>query len=155
MIRKIALSVIFLVLGTSKAFAAADLPDIKAGLWESRTTVGNTKNIMSSSCMDNSVYKKVSDDMENNPNRPCKVLQKERNGSTYSSEVECKFGNKVSRSKTIINFSGNTAYHSEVRGSDNKVELVIDSKYAGACPTGMKLGDVTGPNGLKINLMQK
>ena len=151
---KIGLSVIFIVFSTSTAYAAAGLPDIKAGLWEARTTMGATKDIMSASCMDNSVYKKMSEDMEKDPNVPCKVLQRERNGSTYLSEVECKFGNTVSRSKTFITYSGNTAYHSETRDSNNKVSVVIDSKYAGACPAGMKLGDVTGPNGLKINMMK-
>src|SRR5450631_894353 len=140
---KIASGVIFFVFSAARAFAAADLPDIKAGLWESRTTMGATRNIVSSMCMDNGTYKKMSDDLKKNRNRPCKVLQEGRNGSTYSSEVECKFGSKVSRSKTVITFSGNTAYHSEMRGADNNIEAVIDSKYAGSCPSGMKLGDVT------------
>jgi|PersoiStandDraft_1058852.scaffolds.fasta_scaffold59482_2 Protein of unknown function (DUF3617) len=154
MSHKVALIVIFFVFSTTKALAATDLPDIKAGLWESRTTMGDTKNIISSSCMDNSVYKKMSDDRDKNPNRPCQVIHAERNGSTYSSEVECKFGKKVTRSTTVITFSGNTAYHSEMRGSANSVEMVIDSKYLGSCPSGMKLGDVTGPQGMKFNVLQ-
>lgn len=153
--RILTLSVVLAVLGIANTVAAIELPDLKAGLWESRTSMGATKNSMSTMCMDNATYKKMSDDQEKNPNRPCKVLHSEHSGSTISSEVECKFGDKVSRSKTVMTLSGNTGYHSETRSSDNSVAMVIDSKYTGACPAGMKLGDVTGPQGMKFNVLDK
>jgi len=106
-------------------------------------------------CMDNTIYKKMSDDQEKNPNRPCKSIRSDRSGSVISSEVECKFGAKITHSKTVTTLSGNTGFHSETRNSDNNVDLVIDSKYTGPCPAGMKLGDVTGPQGMKFNVLGK
>jgi hypothetical protein len=34
-----------------------------------------------------------------------------------------------------------------MRKADNTIETVIESKWVGACPAGMKLGDVAGPDG--------
>ena len=153
--RNLTFSIVLAVLCITKAVAAIDLPDIKEGLWESHSTAGSTKNIVTTMCTNNAVNKKISDDQEKNPNRPCKVIHSEHSGSTIFSEVECKFGNKVSRSKTVMTLSGNTGYHTETRDANNSVEMVIDSKYTGACPAGMKLGDVTGPQGMKFNVLDK
>ena len=91
--------------------------------------------------------------MHKNPNMPCQQVHSERAGSTITLEVQCKFGGQLTRSKTVMTLSGNIAYHSEIRTTDNTLQSVIDGKYLGPSPAGMVLGDVNGPNGTKVNVL--
>jgi hypothetical protein len=126
-----------------------DLPDMKEGLWESSTMMPGTmdKPMHTTMCTSNAVSRKMYEDSHKNANRPCKGIHYERQGSVITEEIECNFSGKVTRSKSVTTLTGNTAMHLETRKADNTVESVIDMKWVGACPAGMKLGDVTGPDG--------
>jgi hypothetical protein len=126
-----------------------DLPDVKEGLWESSTMMPGAMNkpMRTTMCNSNAVSRKMYEDTHRSANRPCKEIHSERNGSVITSETECIFSGKVTRSKSVTTLTGNTGIHLEMRKSDNTVESVIDMKWVGACPAGMKLGDVTGPDG--------
>jgi Protein of unknown function (DUF3617) len=126
-----------------------DLPDMKEGLWESNTMMPGTmpKPMRTTMCTSNAVNRKMYEDTHKNPNSPCKAVHLDRQGSVITEEIECNFSGKVTRSKSITTLTGNTAMHLETRKADNTVESVIDMKWVGACPAGMKLGDVTGPDG--------
>lgn len=131
-----------------------DLPDVKEGLWDSVTTMQTQKPMHTTMCTSNVVSRKVYDDTHKNPNRPCKEIHSERHGSVVTSQTECKFNDKVTRSTSTITLTGNTAFHLEMRDGNDKVETVIDSKWVSACPAGMKLGDVTGPDGkIMMNML--
>jgi len=134
-----------------------DLPDVKEGLWESTTmmTGAMDKPMRTTMCTSNAVNRKVFEDMHKNPNSPCKEIHSERQGAVVTSETECNFSGKVSRSKMVMTLTGSTGYRLESRKADNTVETVIESKWVGACPAGMKLGDVTGPDGkVMMNMMK-
>jgi hypothetical protein len=138
--------------GLSQALDAQgikDLPDTKEGLWESSTmmTGATDKPVRTAMCTSNVVSRKVYEDMHNNTKSPCKEIHSERHDSMIVTESECNFSGKVTRSKTTMTLTGNTGYRLEVRKADNTIETVIESKWVGACPAGMKLGDVTGPDG--------
>lgn len=126
-----------------------DLPDMKAGLWESSTMMPGAmdKPIHTTMCTSNAVNKKMYEDSHNSATHPCKEIHSERQGSVITEETECNFNGKVTRSKSITTLTGNTAIHLEMHKADNTVESVIDMKWVGACPANMKLGDVTGPDG--------
>jgi hypothetical protein len=125
-----------------------DLPDIKEGLWESTVSNGATdKPMRTTMCTNNAVSRKTYEDTHRDPNRPCKEIHSERHDSVYVSETECNFGGKVTRSRSTTTLTGNTGFRVEMRKADNSIETVIESKWMGACPAGMKLGDVTGPDG--------
>jgi hypothetical protein len=126
-----------------------DIPDMKAGLWESSTMMPGSMNkpMHTTMCTSNAVSRKTYEDSHKGANSPCKSIHSEHQGSVITQEVECNFGGKVTRSKSITTLTGNTAIHLETRKADNTVESVIDMKWVGACPVGMKLGDVTGPDG--------
>jgi hypothetical protein len=127
---------------------ADDLPDLKAGLWESFTSVRKgVAPMRSTMCMDSTVYKRLDEKFRKDPQRPCKRTSQEHIGSTFTLTAVCNFHGKPTQSKTVMIMSGNTAYHSEVHSEDQSVGVVIDAKYVGACPAGMKLGDMTGPDG--------
>jgi len=125
------------------------VPDMKEGLWESSTMmVGATdKAVHSTMCTSNAVSKKMAEDVHKNPNRPCKQIHAERNGSVVTQETECNFAGKVTHNKSTTTLTGNTGIRMEMRKEDGTVQTIIDMKWVGACPAGMKLGDVTGPDG--------
>ena len=126
-----------------------DIPDMKEGLWESSTMMPGAmdKPMHTTMCVNNAVYRKMYEDSHKNSDSVCKQVHSEREGSVITQEIECNFSGKVTRSKSITTLTGNTAIHLETRKADNAVESVIDMKWVGACPAGMKLGDVTGPDG--------
>jgi hypothetical protein len=126
-----------------------DIPDMKAGLWETSTMMPGTmdKPMHTTMCTSNVVSRKMYEDSHKSTNSPCKDIHSDRQGSVITQEVECNFSGKVTRSKSITTLTGNTGIHLEMRKADNSVESVIDMKWMGACPIGMKLGDVTGPDG--------
>jgi hypothetical protein len=134
-----------------------DLPDTKEGLWESSTMMSGVmdKPMRSTMCTSNAVSRKMYEDTHSNPKSPCKELHSERHDSVIVSESECNFSGKVSRSKTTMTLTSNTGYRIEVRKADNSIETVIESKWVSACPAGMKLGDVTGPDGkIMMNVLK-
>ena len=126
-----------------------DLPDLKEGLWVSSTMMPGAmdKPMRSTMCTSNAVSKKMYEDTHRNANTRCKEIHTERTGSVITTETECNFSGKLTRSRSITTLTGNTGMHLEVRKADNSVESVIDMKWSGACPAGMKLGDVAGPDG--------
>jgi hypothetical protein len=126
-----------------------DIPDMKEGLWESSTMMSGAmdKPMHTTMCTSNAVSRKMYEDSHKNPNAACKEIHSERQGSVITQELECNFSGKVTRSKSVTTLTGNTGIRVETRKADNTVESVIDMKWAGACPAGMKLGDVTGPDG--------
>jgi Protein of unknown function (DUF3617) len=126
-----------------------DLPDVKEGLWESSTMMPGAmdKPMHTTMCTSNAVSRKMYEDSHKNGNSLCKEIHSERVGSVITQDIECNFSGKVTRSRSVTTLTGNTAMHLETRKADNSVESVIDMKWVGACPAGMKLGDVTGPDG--------
>jgi hypothetical protein len=126
-----------------------DLPDVKEGLWESSTLMPGAmdKPMHTTMCTSNAVNRKMYEDTHKSKTNLCKQIHSERNGSVITQEVECNFSGKVTRSKSTTTLMGNTGMRLETRKADNTVESVIEMKWVGACPAGMKLGDVTGPDG--------
>jgi hypothetical protein len=126
-----------------------DLPDVKEGLWESSMMMPGTmdKPMHTTMCVNNAVYRKMYEDSHKDTGSMCKEIHSERQGSVITQEIECNFSGKVTRSKAVTTLTGNTAMRLETRKADNTVESVIDMKWVGACPAGMKLGDVAGPDG--------
>jgi hypothetical protein len=132
-----------------------DLPDIKEGLWQSTVTSSATdKPMRTTMCTSNAVSRKTYEDTHRDPHSPCKQIHAERHDSVYVAETECNFNGKVTHSTSTTTVTGNTAFRVEMRKADNTIETVIESKWVGACPAGMKLGDVTGPDGkVVMNMM--
>jgi hypothetical protein len=126
-----------------------DLPDVKEGLWESSTMMPGSmdKPMHTAMCTSNVVNRKIYEDSHKSADSMCKEIQSEHHGSVITRQIECNFNGNVTRSTSITTLTGNTGMRVETRKADNTVESVIDMKWVGACPAGMKLGDVTGPDG--------
>jgi Protein of unknown function (DUF3617) len=152
--KKLQLGVLVGVIAAACALAAdppgiKDLPDMKEGLWDSTTMMPGVmpKPMHTTMCTSNAVSRKMYEDSHKDGTNSCKQLQSDRQGSVITQEIECTINGKVTRSKSVTTLSGNTGIHVEMHKADNSVESVIDMKWVGACPAGMKLGDVTGPDG--------
>jgi hypothetical protein len=133
-----------------------DIPDIKEGLWTSSATMPGSgdRTMHTSMCTSNAVSRKTYEDTHKDVDRPCKPVHSEHVGSVFTEEMECNFSGKVTHSKSVTTMTGNTGIHIEMRDADNKVTNVIDMKWVSACPAGMKLGDVAGPDGkVMMNLL--
>ena len=82
-----------------------------------------------------------------------------RNGSKIFGEAECKLGESTMKSKSVTAFVGDTAYKTEVKATYSPAFMgktasttVIEAKWTGACPAGVKVGDMILPNGKTMNI---
>jgi hypothetical protein len=82
-------------------------------------------------------------------------------GGHFVTDSACTLGASTVEGRTETTFFRDTAYDKEVVGrvapAGRAVELqrtVIDAKYIGRCPAGMKPGDMALPNGLTLNLVE-
>ena len=135
---------------------AADVPDIKPGLWTTTTTTGEAQRppVTASMCSSTALLQALVDQRLKGPNHPCKRVSVTHSGSTITEQSECKFGDTVAKSKSVTVVTGNTAVHTEIHQEGKSAVIVSDSKYVGACPAGMQLGDFIADNGMKANILQ-
>ncbi len=133
-----------------------DIPDMKEGLWVTSTMMPGTmdKPMQTTSCTSNAVNRKMYEDTHRNNDGVCKPGDSQRVGSVITQDTVCNFGGKPVHSKSVTTVTGNTAMHIETHNADGKVDAIIDTKWVSACPAGMKLGDVMGPDGkLMMNVL--
>ncbi len=134
---------------------AGDVPDVKAGLWSTTTTTGDPQipPQTGTMCTSTALLQTLFDQRFKKPNPSCKQTSVARSGSTITEQTECKFGGKVIKSKVVTVLTGNTAVHTEIHQEGKNTVTASDSKYVGACPTGMQIGDFVGANGMKFNIL--
>jgi len=151
--------VVALSLGATSA-DAIDFPTMKAGLWESSITrEGGQKMGTTKMCMDAAVQKEMMDMGMGTMKTMCSKNDVRREGNKVYGNAECKFGDATMKSNSVTTFTGDTAYHSEIKSTTEPPmqgmpsgNTVIDAKWTGACPAGMQVGDVMLPNGQKVNM---
>jgi Protein of unknown function (DUF3617) len=133
---------------------AGDYPNIKEGLWSTTTTMASAKLPPQNATMCNStaVMQSVIDSHKKT-DQPCKITGMSHSGAVYTEQTECNFGGQVRKSTSVTTFSGDTAVHTEIHQADGTVSVTSDSKYVGACPTGMVPGDFVGADGVKLNIL--
>jgi len=149
-----------LLLPAASAYAI-DFPTMKAGLWESTMSREGAQQKMSGTkmCMDAAVQKEMMEMGMGTMKSMCSKNDIRRDGNKVYGVAECKFGESTMKSSSVTTFTGDTAYHTEVKSSyDPPMQgmasgnTIIDAKWTGACPAGMQAGDVVMPNGTKINM---
>jgi hypothetical protein len=134
---------------------AGDVPDVKTGLWSTTTNTGdpNAPRQTVTMCTSTALLQTVFDQHLKDPKQPCKQTSVSHNGATTMEQNECKFGDTITKSKVITVTTGNTAVHTEIHQEGKSTVTVSESKYVGACPPGMQLGDYVGPDGKKSNVL--
>jgi hypothetical protein len=149
-----------LLLGATSA-SAIDFPPMKSGLWESSITRNGVpqKAGMTKMCMDAAVQKEMMDMGMGQMKNMCAKNDIRRDGNRVYGNVECKFGESMMKSSSVTTFTGDTAYHTEIKSTfDPPMQgapsgnTTIDAKWTGACPAGMQVGDVMLPDGRTVNM---
>ncbi|MGO8830814.1 MAG: DUF3617 domain-containing protein [Steroidobacteraceae bacterium] len=132
---------------------------MKDGLWETHSTqTQQGKTVFDTSakmCRSKELTKSMqSSGEEFRKKNACTSTVTQPSPNTYAEESRCAKGpNAGSVTKIIYTYQGDTASHTEMHMNDGKTEtvMVIDAKYLGSCPAGMKPGDVIMPDGKKIS----
>jgi Protein of unknown function (DUF3617) len=152
-------------LGFGIAIAAASIgsagaqdykpPPLKDGLWEARSVQSaagkssnptivkmcQTKELMQTS-------QALSDQLRKT--NQCTSTMVKQSGNTVVEESRCAKGpNAGEVTKLVYSHVGDTASHIEVHSHRDGAEdvTVMDMKYLGSCPAGMKPGDLIMPDG--------
>ena len=134
---------------------AGDVPDVKTGLWSTTTNPGDPSvpRQTVTMCTSTALLQTVYDQHLKDPKQPCKQTSVTHNGATTTEKNECKFGDAVTKSTVVTVASADTAVHTEIHQDGKSTVVVSESKYVGACPAGMQLGDFVGPDGKKSNVL--
>src|SRR4029453_17073917 len=103
-------------------------------------------------CMDAAVQKEMMDMGMGTMKSMCTKNDIRREGNKVYGSAECKFGDATMKSSSVTTFTGDTAYHTEVKSTYDppmqgmpSASAVIDAKWTGACPAGMQAADVWRP----------
>jgi hypothetical protein len=147
-------------LGASFA-VAADLPGVKAGLWESTVQQPGAPGKIppTQMCLDASVLKEMMTSGMSMAKSMCTKTDSKVSGNKVYGEAECTFNGSKMKSKSVTTFNGDSSYRTETEATYDPPFMgratssaVIEAKWLGACPSGMQVGDVVGPGGMKMNM---
>jgi hypothetical protein len=125
-------------------------PPTKEGLWETRSTKilqgKTTSNTSVQMCQSKELTKSMqSTGEELRKKNECTSDVTQPSANTYVEESRCAKGpNAGSVTKVIYTYQGDTASHTEMHMNVGNAEtvMIIDAKYLGSCPAGMKPGDL-------------
>ncbi len=134
-------------------------PPMKDGLWEthsSQTRQGKTVFATTGKICQSQELTKSNESAgeEMRKRNECTSTVSQTSASAYVEESRCAKGaNAGSVTRVVYTFEGDTASHTEMHMQQGNAEsvLVMDMKYVGACPAGMKPGDMIMPDGKKIS----
>jgi hypothetical protein len=141
--------------------SAFDFPAMKAGLWESTVMREGAAQKLGTTrmCMDAAVQKEMMDMRMGTMKSMCQKNDIRRDGNKVYSDSECKLGDSTMKASSVTVFTGDTAYHVESKSTYDPPKpgipsgkMTIDGKWAGACPAGMRPGDVVLADGRKVNM---
>lgn len=148
--------------GYSAALHAQSLPKIKAGLWETTTVVDGkpTPNAKTQMCLNNDVMAQMMKLGQGMAQGMCSKHDYSLKGNVAYGSVECKFGQSNMRSNSVTTFNGESSYRTETKATFNPPMMgmkdstsIVEGKHVGACPSGMKPGDMM-MNGRKMNVLE-
>jgi hypothetical protein len=134
-------------------------PPMKDGLWETHSTqTQQGKTVFDTSikmCQSKELTasRRLSGEELRKKNE-CTSTVTQPSPNTYVEESRCSKGpNAGSVTKITYTYQGDTASHTEMHMNAGKSEtlMIMDAKYLGSCPVGMKPGDALMPDGKKIS----
>ncbi|MGD0492491.1 MAG: DUF3617 family protein [Steroidobacteraceae bacterium] len=153
---------LIVVLSTSFGIAGADElkpPPAKEGLWETHSTHTEQGKTVADRPVKMCQSKETTKSMqargeEMRKNNDCTSHVTQPSPNTYVEESRCTKGpNAGATTKVVYTNQGDTASHTEMHMEVGKSEtvVIIDAKYLGSCPAGMKPGDLMMDDGKIIS----
>ncbi len=137
---------------------AQDFPTRKPGLWEINMKMEGSPATLAKHCVDEKTDKQMQQ-MGQGMNPDCKPGVQKREAGAYLFEQECKFGKSVMASRTIAKGDFQSRFQTEIESRFTPPmngiatsKTVLDAKWAGACPSGWKPGDMELPGGMRMNV---
>jgi hypothetical protein len=137
--------------------SAADLPEIKVGLWSIDSSAGGADTPRSVlACMNTDVVQELmKGDARVLPAGKCQSAI-DKNGSSYVETTNCSVRGHELHIQSVATFAGNDRFHVDSERTGPTAEtMLIDGKYLSACPAAMRIGDVMAPNGQKTNVLRE
>ncbi|MGA8707725.1 MAG: DUF3617 family protein [Steroidobacteraceae bacterium] len=125
-------------------------PPTKEGLWETRSTQVEQGKNSSTTTVKMCQSKQTTDSMQADAEKlrkdnQCTSNATQPTANSYVEETRCAKGpNAGSVTRIIYTHQGDTASHTEVHlnAGQSETVMIMDAKYVGSCPTGMKPGDL-------------
>jgi metalloprotease len=154
--------------------SAQSLPKMKAGMWEDTFNVEMAKSKdqrsslvnppgVSFRCNDDAMIQQSMKMAQATAGKSCRQDAFLFSGNKATQNMECKLGNSIMRTTTVITFNGDTSYRTDAKivydppldpPSPGIVDMAMtmESRYLGPCKPGMKIGDVV-MNGVTTNIL--
>jgi len=133
--------------------AAADgfkPPPMRDGLWETHSTQTQQGKTVSDRTVKMCQSKELTQSMQSTgeelrKQNECTSSVTQPSPNTCVEESRCAKGpNAGSVTRVVYSYQGDTASHTEMHMNVDKsaIVMIMDAKYLGSCPTGMKPGDL-------------
>jgi Protein of unknown function (DUF3617) len=144
--------------------AATNPPEVKEGLWTVHTqSIDNPGNKKTEGtytlCRDHAFDQAVQAKAKGM--KGCTTLNESFQGNKYSVKMSCVVAGSTIVSEGTTTFQGDTATHAETHATYtpafygmSDTTMIMDQKYVGSCPAGVKPGDRTNEDGKVMHLGQ-
>jgi metalloprotease len=171
---KIFIAMLGLLCVANGVASAQNLPKLKAGMWEDTINVemAKSKDQRSSlvnppgvilKCNDDAMIQQIMKTAQASVGKSCRQDAFLVSGNKATQTAECKLGNSIMRTISVITFNGDTSYRADTKTVYDPplnppmpglvdMAIVIESRYLGPCKAGMKVGDVV-MNGVTTNIL--
>jgi len=140
----------------SSAARADELPSRKPGLWEVKTSIGdNGRSLTVRQCIDAATDQMLQSSAGPFSAQLCQSREVKTSQGTTTIDSHCTVGGKEGTAHAVVSGSFDSAYTMMVTsegGGLPSVKMTIEGKWLGACAAGQEPGDVTMPNGAKVNI---
>jgi Protein of unknown function (DUF3617) len=140
-----------LLLGTTAAVRADDIPHRKAGLWQiqTRTATSTRPEMVERICLDRETEALLDRAAVASVGQSCSKSDVHVAGSHVTIKATCNMGASRMSSEASITFEGDSAYHTVIHAtfdppimSRRTSDSVQDARWTGSCPADMKPGDL-------------
>lgn len=141
-----------------------DLPPRKPGLWETRMVSEQPAGmpaITAQMCIDPATDREMMEFGLKMSKDACKRFDMKRAGGTWTIDAECAFGGMKTTTKTTISGDFQSSMSVRIEGTmdgmgagPQKTLMTQTATWKGPCTDGMKPGDISMGQGIKMNVRQ-
>jgi hypothetical protein len=144
--------------------ATSDPPRLRPGLWEASTSFPSRPQgspQVTRMCIDGQTQSRLLQQTSLAMLHMCSRHEYGMHAGRFVTSSSCTIAGSTIEGRTETTFYRDTAYHTEVVGrvmpagrAVTPQKTIIEARHVGKCPAGMKAGDMTLPNGQRLNVLQ-